>query len=309
MRFLSTTYASVLCIAISSATINHAVADKAPTDRQLSLDGTTIHYTEAGSGDTIVAVHGAVSDKRVWNAYQQPLSEAHHFVSYTRRYYGTQPWPPGEHIYDASVHAADLTSLIRSLDAGPVHLLARSSGAYSAVITAVKHPELVRSLVLWEPFVGNDFVPSAGFDEKSVEMISAFGKGFGPAAKAAKSNDHQTAIVKFIEHVYELGSGGFEKLPEDLKEMFNDNARTLSLLYSGKTTDKVTCDFLGQVKAPALILRGGNTDSGYALTHVKAAECIPGSELRVVDGVVHDGAGKKVSEISGLAVDFWSKQK
>ena len=297
----------LLIATVTFAPISMATAT--PIDKQLKVNNATLSYSEAGTGDTVVAIHGAVSDKRVWDGYQQPISDQHHFVTYTRRYYGTEPWPEGEKVYDASVHAEDLAALIRSTEKAPVHLIARSSGGYSAVIVAAKYPELVRSLVLWEPFVGNDFIPSAGFDDKSLEMINGFRKGFGPAVKAAKSGDTDTAIKHFIEHVYELDDGAFENVPAPLKVMFNDNARTLALLYSGKTTDKVTCDFLGKIQAPTLVLRGGDTDEGYAMTHIKAAECIPGSQVSVIDGVVHDGAGKKVSEISAQAFDFWSTVK
>ncbi len=309
MKIISRKTKGLLFLASAVFTVNAVNADSGPVEKQLELGNFTLQFTEAGAGDTIVAIHGAVSDKRVWDSYQQPLSDQHHLVTYTRRYYGTQPWPEGENVYDASVHAEDLAALIRATNSAPVNLIARSSGGYSAVITAVKYPELVKSLVLWEPFVGNDFVPSAGFDDKSVELINAFRKGFGPAAKAAKSGDTNTAVEHFIEHVYEMEKGSFHELSDSYKELFYDNARTLSLLYTGKTTDKVTCDFLGKIQAPTLVLRGSDTDEGYAMTHIKAAECIPGSQLSVIEGVVHDGAGKKVAEISQRAQEFWRTVK
>lgn len=309
MNILNPQCSSLILAAVVCVTYSLASAEPPSAEKRITHNDASLVYTEVGEGDTVVAIHGAVSDKRVWDGYQQPISEHYHFVTYTRRFYGIEPWPEGQNVYNATVHADDLVNLIRSLGSAPVHLLARSSGGYTAVIAAVKHPELIRSLVLWEPYVGNDFIPSAGFDEKSLGKVSGWRKGFGPAVKAANSGDTKTAIKHFIEHVYELGSGGFSAIPEELKHMFYDNARTLPLLYSGETTDKVTCDFLGKIKVPTLVVRGGKTAEGYALTHVKAAECIPGSKLLVIDGVVHDGASKKIAELSNLAFDFWDKLK
>ena len=303
MKKLTSPVAGLFTAAVLLST--YAVANANPVEKELTVNNVTLQYSDAGAGDVIVGVHGAVSDKRVWDAYQEPLSDNHRFIGYSRRYYGTAPLPEGEHVYDASVHAEDLAAIIRNTGSAPVHLISRSSGGYAAVITAVKYPELVRSLVMWEPFIGNDFVPSADFDEKSVELINSFRKGFGPAVKTAKAGDTKRAVELFIEHVYEMEEGSFGTLPENFQQVLYDNARTLPLLYSGKTTDKVTCDFVGQIKVPTLVLRGGETDDGYALPHIKAAECIPGSTLKVVDGVVHDGPGRKPDEITALALDFW----
>ena len=47
--------------------------------------------------------------------------------------------------------ADDLAALIRRLGLGRVHLIGTSIGAFTALVLAVKHPEMVRSLVLAEP--------------------------------------------------------------------------------------------------------------------------------------------------------------
>ncbi len=49
------------------------------------------------------------------------------------------------------MEAADLAVLLKALGAYPAHVVGHSYGAYTALILAMKHPELVRSLVLAEP--------------------------------------------------------------------------------------------------------------------------------------------------------------
>ena len=48
-------------------------------------------------------------------------------------------------------HAADLVTLIETLDAGPVDLFASSGGAVNALALVAEHPEQVRTLVAHEP--------------------------------------------------------------------------------------------------------------------------------------------------------------
>ena len=265
---------------------------------EVDLKDITLEYFEKGDGDPIVGVHGAVSDYRVWNSYADSLSEKNKFIGYTRRFYGDQDWPEGDNIYNASVHAEDLIGLIESLNIAPVHAFSRSSGGYGVVIAAKKRPELFRSLILWEPFVGNDLIPSVSVSEEQMKSYKKWGSGYVPYVKAAKAGETDTAIKHFIEHVYELNDGSFDSLPSEQKQIFSDNARTLSLLVKGKTTDKVTCEYLGEISVPALVIRGSETFQGYALRHTVAADCLASAEVVVIDGVVHNGIGQKVDEVS-----------
>jgi pimeloyl-ACP methyl ester carboxylesterase len=42
-------------------------ADWSPTLKAVSLgDGVTLHYVEAGNGDSVIFVHGSISDYAYW---------------------------------------------------------------------------------------------------------------------------------------------------------------------------------------------------------------------------------------------------
>jgi len=247
------------------------------SDGMISSGNWNLPFVESGNGVPIVAVHGAVSDHRIWKSYAETFSETNRFLAYSRRFYGIEKWPENEERYDHSDHAKDLTAVIQSRFSEPVHLVARSSGAYAAVITAVKHPELVRSLSLWEPFVRT----------KSLEA----------------------GVKKFIEHVYEMSPGEYEMLPETTRKIFRDNARTLPVLFGelASTTDKVTCGFLQRVDKPTLVLLGSETHPGFSIAHSATADCISNAKTIVVQGVNHNGAAKKPEEISELVRQFISK--
>lgn len=270
-------------------------------------DNWNLQFVELGEkGVPIVAVHGAVSDYRIWNTYAKTLSENNRFLAYNRRYYGSGEWPENDQRYDHSDHARDLTTIIRSRYSEPVHLIARSSGAYAAVITAVKNPELVRSLSLWEPFVGSDLIPSIEIDKKTMKEVGDWGQKWGPVVNAVHNESVDKGVKKFIEHVYEMTPGEFESLPEGTREIFKDNARTLPILFGkqASTTDKVTCKFLNRINKPTLVILGSDTHPGFSKMHSATADCIMNSQTKVLQGVNHNGASKKPEEISELVRQF-----
>jgi len=276
------------------------------TDGTISSGNWNLPFVESGDGVPIVAVHGAVSDHRIWKSYAETFSEKNRFLAYSRRFYGIEKWPDNEERYDHSDHAKDLTAVIQSRFSEPVHLVARSSGAYAAVIAAVKHPELVRSLSLWEPFVGSDLIPSIEVDDETQKAIGDWGSKWGPVVKEVHTKSLEEGVKKFIEHVYEMSPGEYEMLPETTRKIFRDNARTLPVLFGelANTTDKVTCDFLQRVDKPTLVLLGSETHPGFSIAHSATADCISNAKTIVVQGVNHNGAAKKPEEISELVRQF-----
>ena len=110
-----------------------------------------LHYVERGNGVPVIFVHGSLDDYRTFEPQLEPLSHRYRVISYSRRYnFPNAPRiPSGSH--SALVEAADLASLLQALGAYPAHVVGHSYGAYTALILAMKHPELVRSLVLAEP--------------------------------------------------------------------------------------------------------------------------------------------------------------
>ncbi len=300
-----------LIIGLAAITLTFSFSSQSysqPISGTIESDGWKLSFVEYGRGVPIVAVHGAVSDHRVWKNYAEVFTDMNRFLTYDRRYYGLEDWPNGEGSYDHTDHARDLTAVIQSRYSEPVHLIARSSGAYAAVITAVRHPELVKSLSLFEPFVGNDLIPSIEIDEKTQEAISEWGKRWGPVVKEVQSGNLDRGVEKFIEHVYEMSAGEFDTLPENTRKIFRDNARTLPILFGelANTTDKVTCEFLSRIDKPTLVLLGSETHPGFAIMHTATADCISNAKTTVIQDVNHNGASKKPDEISEIVQEFIS---
>ncbi|WDR02706.1 alpha/beta hydrolase [Devosia algicola] len=117
----------------------------------VTRDGTTLAYTERGDGETLVFVHGGVSDQRTWNGLLDFFAASYRTIAYSRRY--AVPNAPIDPTADdpMQVHVDDLADLIRDRKAGPAHIAGHSWGGFVALKLAIQEPELCKSLVLIEP--------------------------------------------------------------------------------------------------------------------------------------------------------------
>lgn len=99
---------------------------------------------ELGHGDRVVLVHGDVFDaEATWSA-QGTLAADHRLVLVNRRGFGRSPDVDGE---DFALDADDVATIL-----GPgAHPVGNSYGGVVALLTAAAHPELVRSLAVFEP--------------------------------------------------------------------------------------------------------------------------------------------------------------
>src|SRR5260221_6008288 len=142
----------ILAIALAALALSAASPqpDLPPGLKTVTVsDGVELHYMERGSGVPVIFVHGSLSDGGYWSDVVGPFGEDHRVVAYSRRYNfpNTNPIQTG---YSAVVDADDLAALINKLALGPVHVVGHSYGALTALFLAVRHPELVRTLVLAE---------------------------------------------------------------------------------------------------------------------------------------------------------------
>ena len=122
-----------------------------PATKEINVNGMTMTYVEEGSGQPIVFVHGAVSDLRAWEPIREAISAKYRFIAPTQRYFGRGDWADKGEKFGTATHAADIAAFIKALGLGPVHLVGWSMGASVATVVALENPELVQSVVLFEP--------------------------------------------------------------------------------------------------------------------------------------------------------------
>jgi pimeloyl-ACP methyl ester carboxylesterase len=288
----------LLCLAVPSTAMS------GPTAKEVEVNGVRLQYVEQGPGEPIVFVHGAFSDLRVWEPIREDIAKKYRFIAYTQRYFGTDPWPDDGKNFNIATHADDLAKFITSLDAGPVHLVTRSRGGVVAMAAALKNPALVRTLTLHEPFFLS-MLPADSAEGKVARENR--NKYVGPAVAAAKAGESIQAVRLFFEGEYQLGSGGFDRLPQATQTMLLDNARTAPLLFGSPPPQPITCDMLKTLNRPTLVTQGEKTHAANKLINEGVSKCVPGARQVAFPNLVHDAPSRDPAAFTAAVFEFLSK--
>jgi pimeloyl-ACP methyl ester carboxylesterase len=275
-----------------------------PQARKLSANGVDLIYVDEGKGTPVVFVHGAISDLRFWEPQRQAFASKYRFIAYTYRYHGVEPWPDDGKNYSGATHIADLTAFLTNLEAGPVHLVGLSYGGILGAAVAAGHPELVRSLTLAEPGL---FALIADKPEAK-PALDAFGKGFGEAGVILKNGDRMGALKAFYALVTGNPAETYDAQPEPRRRMFEDNSRTLPLLFATPEISPITCDTLRTIKTPTLVVEGVRTPAFFSEIDKVVVSCIAGSRLVTIPDASHPMSADNPAAFNKAVLEFIAKQ-
>ena len=257
-----------------------------PHPNKIEVNGTILHYLEAGEehDQAVVFVHGGLGDYRTWNPQIETFAERYHVVSYSRRAFYPNPWPPD---YRAAMmqHVEDLVGLISHLELERTHLVANSYGGYVCLNMAVQHGELVRTLTLAEPPVQPLLARLPG----GAEMLEEVRRRAWVASKEAFGRgDLEEGVRKFLDGA--VGQGILDAMPPKVRDAMMKNAPEMSAAtladYDVFMPD-FSCEDARKIKAPTLLLRGGDSPRMYYLINDELARCIPHAEQALIPDAAH----------------------
>src|SRR6476659_3277406 len=135
------------CLALLAA-VAHAAP---PEPTKIIVNGVELHYISAGAGEPVILLHGGQGDYRSWEPQMAALSRHYRVISYSRRYNFPNQNPQTATNHSAIVEADDLAALVKALHLKRADFVGTSMGAATALTLAIRHPNMVRSLVLAEP--------------------------------------------------------------------------------------------------------------------------------------------------------------
>jgi pimeloyl-ACP methyl ester carboxylesterase len=261
------------------------------------VNGTTLAYREQGEGAPVVFVHGTVSDLRVWEQQLPELGRSYRAVTYSRRYARpNEDIGPG--VDDQMLpHVEDLAAFLREIGAAPAHLVGHSWGAFISLLTAIRHPRLVRTLVLEEPPVIPLFMkttpPSvtellrlfATRPRTGVALIRFVAGTIAPATKALERGNDEEALQIFTAGV--LGAEAIERLPEGSEQIARDNVSSLRAQLTGAGFPPLADEDVRGIGAPTLLLTGEHSPPGILRLTDRLEELLPNVERVEIPDASH----------------------
>ena len=183
------------------------------------VNGTTLAYREQGEGEPVVFLHGGMMDLRVWEEQLPAVGRSYRAIAYSRRFARpNEPIDP-EAIDPVLQHVEDLVAFLNEIDAKPAHLVGHSGGGLVCLYTALRHPDVVRSLVLEDPAALTLFSPTIPprltdllhlIATRPRTAIALFVLMFGtmiPVQKAFERGEDEKALWIFVRGA--MGKEGF----------------------------------------------------------------------------------------------------
>ena len=293
---------ALLALAGCQTTAPAVPVSPGPTERQVRVNDVDLRYVEQGQGVPVIFVHGSMSDQRMWDVYRPQVAAQYRYIAVSQRYFGGQPWSDGGARYSQPTHAADLAAFIRSLGAGPVHVVAWSYGGSVATLAASQHPELFRSLTLHEPTIGS----LINGTPEGKAAIAAFGGEVSRIRAVANSGDVTAAMRQFWEFVLKLPAGGFEAEPQALQRMALDNQRSVPLTLNAPA-QPISCEMVGAIRAPALLTVGADTRPLWTLAAAAWKRCAADAELVTIPNSNHDAVVRSPQAFSARLMPFLAR--
>ena len=284
--------------------------------KTVDVNGTTLAYCELGEGEPVIFAHGALSDQRIWRAQQEALSREYRAIAYSCRHHGpTTPAPPGTELGFAT-HVDDLQALVTKIGAAPAHLVGNSSGGLLCLLLAMRAPELVRSLILLEPFmvpvlVGIPPRPMALIKlalrhPRTAAAIVHFGaRGLAPSQAAFDRGDLERGFQLFARAV--LGANGLDRMPEARMQQARDNLGVFAAQLSGAAFPPVNSDDVRRIQAPTLLIGGDQSPLIMQLFMDRIHELLPHADRVTIPGASHDIQVDEPSAVTEAVLTFLAR--
>ena len=140
-----------------------------------AVNGTKLYYEMAGSGRTMVLLHGGAVDSRAWDDQFAEFAAHYRVIRYDLRGAGLSATPD-----KPFSNSEDLYALLQFLQVDKAFLLGISRGGGIAFDFTLDHPEMVAALVL----ISANLSKTPPAYERMFERTTEAGKSHGAAAAA-----------------------------------------------------------------------------------------------------------------------------
>ena len=264
--------------------------------RHETVDGHRLRYVRAGSGPSVVLVHGFASSLYTWKDVIPALAASHDVVALDLPGFGQSDQPADLSFED---FPRAVLGLMDRLGIGKAALVGNSLGGATAVIVAAERPERVDALVL---------IDAAGFNLGPSERPRIVSFAMSRAGSIlARLPGKRLVVAASLRQVFHDAS---RITPERLSEYLAAAERpgTFPAIHSlgASSGDRQTlvARSLPRIRARTLVL-WGDDDRWIPITHAdRFVVAIPGARKVVIPACGHVPQEEKPEEVARLLLAF-----
>lgn len=255
-------------------------------------DGIDIWTERVGEGPDVLLIGGLADTVESWQFQLDGLRDRYRLTAFDNRGAGRTAMPDGPVSVEAM--ADDAAEVLRAVGVRSAHVAGFSGGSIVSQELALRHPELVRSLVLQSTWPVMDHYLRSWllFVRWLVEVAPserAFLEGFFLDIYTPRAYNDGT-IAQIIDEVLAFPH---KQTTKDLQS------------YIDALTEHDTTDRLPEISAPTLVLAGGSDTTSRPPLCRAVAELIPDARFEVMEGEAHQPFQEVPDEWNTRVDAFW----
>lgn len=247
---------------------------------------------QRGDGPDVLLIAGLGDTAEAWTAQLEGLADRYRLIAFDNRGVGRSPLP-AEPLSVARM-ADDAAAVLRALDVPTAHVAGFSGGSAIAQELALRHPELVRSLVLVSTWARPDayFLAMTGFWRWMVEAA--------PTERAMLE-----AFFLWIYTARAHGDGTVKRIVEQALEFPHKQSAEAFQRQLDPFRRHDTLARLRAIAAPTLVLAGELDLATPPRMGRVVADAIPGARFEVLAGEAHQPFQEVPDEWNARVDAFW----
>jgi pimeloyl-ACP methyl ester carboxylesterase len=251
-----------------------------------------IYVEQVGHGPDVLLIGGLGDTVESWQSQLDGLADRYRMTALDNRGAGRTPMPDGP--VTVETMADDAAAVLRALDIPSAHVAGFSGGSIIAQELALRHPELVRSLLLQSTWSRLDRYAQTQLEFwrwmiEAAPSERAFLEWFYLWIYSARAHNDGT-VGQIIEEVLAFPH---KQSPENLQ-------RQLDAFVGDDTTER-----LRDIGAPTLVLAGGRDLNARPELGGAVAELIPWARFEVMEDEAHQPFQEVPAEWNARADAFW----
>ena len=239
-------------------------------------------FEEQGRGEGVICLHSNASTSSQWRQLSDALSDRFHILAADGYGAGKSPdWPPST---QATLDAeADFLSPVLQAAGDRFHLVGHSYGAAVALQLAVRYPERVRSVVVYEPTL---FYLVAG-DHPSTSPAAGIWRASSDAAALVQGGDTTSAAERFVD--FWMQEGSWREMPAKRQAVVARSLRNVGRWRDATFATAARAAAFASLQVPVLLMWGERSpESAQSVARLLGA-ILPNVTLGPQPGLGHMG--------------------
>lgn len=233
--------------------------------------------------ELVIALHCSGSGAGQWRSLGKALGPDCEMIA--PEHYGCEtagPWT-GSHVFTLADEAARTIALIDGTRR-KVHLVGHSYGGGIALHVAIRRPDRIASLALYEPSAFHLLKTEGTAEATALAEIEAITRETG---NGIVTGDYRGAAARFVD--YWGGPGTWAAMPSSVREALVRWAPKAPLDFAALLGETTPLSRYAELRCPILILRGERAPAPTRIIAEILSRHLPTARLLVVDDAGHMG--------------------